>query len=78
MAEGQLALPEGQRYRLLVLPLRPTMSLPLLRKLHALVTQGLCVLGPPPQRPASLVGGAAATAEWQRLATALWGSAGPD
>ncbi len=78
VADGQLALPEGQRYRLLVLPLRPTMSLLLLRKLRELVGQGLSILGPKPQRSASLVGGPAATAEWQRLADELWSGAGPE
>src|SRR6185312_11498527 len=45
---GGLVLPDGMSYRLLVLPEEPLISLPVLRKIRALVAAGATVLGRPP------------------------------
>ena len=47
---GQVVLPEGTSYEVLVLPNRPSMSLAALRAVQKLVEGGAQVLGPKPQR----------------------------
>lgn len=78
--EGRLVLPDGLSYRLLVLPPRDAISLPVLRKLQALVAAGATVIGPRPGREQSLTAYPRADAEVARLAKALWAedaAAGP-
>ena len=43
--DGELVLPEGIRYRALVLPDRPAISLPVLRKIREFVAAGATVVG---------------------------------
>ena len=72
---GHLHLASGMRYRLLVLPNdQQLISLPLLRKIHALVEAGVVLLGPKPEGSPSLSDGPNATAEVGKLAADLWGS----
>jgi hypothetical protein len=71
--DGALVLPDGVRYRVLVLPQIDRMTLPVLRKLAELVRAGATVVGPRPVRTPSLVGGAAADAEHAALAEEVWG-----
>ncbi|PYP79169.1 MAG: glycoside hydrolase [Gemmatimonadetes bacterium] len=71
--DGSLALPDGVRYRVLVLPQIDRMTLPVLRKIAELVRGGATVVGPRPVRSPSLVGAPAADADHAALAEALWG-----
>jgi hypothetical protein len=78
--DGVFELPEGGRYRLLVLPpnlkaMRPA----LMRKLRDLVAAGGAILGPKPVFSPTLEGYPASEAEMLRLADELWATdrAGP-
>ncbi len=72
--DGRLTLPDGMSYRLLVLPPRPIVSLPALRKIKTLVEAGATVLGPRPSQASGLQGYPESDAEVARLAGELWGS----
>ena len=52
--DGRLVLPDGVSYRLLVLPDRDIISLPVLQKLRELVHDGATIIGPRPTREISL------------------------
>jgi hypothetical protein len=69
---GKLFLPDGMSYSILVLPNQETMRPQFLRKLKALVAQGLVVLGQRPSRSPSLQDYGQADQEVQRLAAELW------
>ena len=71
--DGALVLPDGVRYRVLVLPQIDRMTLPVLRKIAELVRGGATVVGPRPVRSPSLAGGASADAEHAALAEEVWG-----
>jgi hypothetical protein len=71
--DNSLVLPDGVRYKVLVLPPIDRMTLPVLRKIAELVRAGATVVGPRPVRTPSLVGGPAADAEHATLAEELWG-----
>ncbi|MBI1334491.1 MAG: glycoside hydrolase [Armatimonadetes bacterium] len=73
---GDLVLPDGMRYRLLVLPNRTTISLPVLKKVRELVIAGATVLGPKPTEATSLEDYPQRDAEVKKIADELWG-AGP-
>ncbi len=70
---GCLVLPEGARYRLLVLPQMQTMTPLLLVKIKELVQAGATVLGPPPSASPSLSDYPLCDKEVQKLAAELWG-----
>lgn len=72
---GELVLPGGMRYRVLALPDKPTMTLPVLKKLAELVRSGATVVGPKPERSPSLVGYPAVDGEVLALANEVWGGA---
>jgi hypothetical protein len=72
-SDGALVLPDGVRYRVLVLPQTDRMTLPVLRKVAELVRGGATVIGPRPVRSPSLVGGPSAEAEHAALAEEIWG-----
>jgi len=71
--EGKIYLPDGMNYRLLVLPDRDQISLPVLQKIKALVAAGATVIGPKPARAETLENFAAADTEVQTLADEVWG-----
>lgn len=71
--DGQLTLPDGMSYRLLVLPDRDTISLPVLRKVRELVASGATILGPKPTRDLSLTDYPNRDKEVVTLADELWG-----
>jgi len=72
--DGEISLPEGQRYRLLVLtPESQWMTLPVLRKIRDLVRQGMWLLGPKPARTPSLSGYPDSETEFQKLVAEVWG-----
>jgi hypothetical protein len=71
---GHLSLASGISYRLLVLPNdQKLISVPLLRRIHALVQQGAVLLGPKPEGSPSLGDGKDGQAEVSKLADDLWG-----
>jgi len=71
--DGLAVLPEGQAYRLIVLPNRGDIHVAALRKLKELVAQGVAVLGPRPIRARGLADYPRCDAEVQALANELWG-----
>jgi hypothetical protein len=70
---GRLVLPEGVSYRVLVLPDRTVISLPILRKVKEFVDGGATVIGPRPTSASGLNDFPASDAEVMRLADELWG-----
>jgi hypothetical protein len=70
--DGQLVLPDGTRYALLVLPDEETMRPEVLAKVAELVRQGANVMGRAPDRSPSLQDYPRADAEVKRLATEIW------
>lgn len=72
---GRITLPHGPQFRLLALPDHKVLSLAALRKVRELVRDGATVLGPKPERTASLVGYPQSEREVKRLADELWGAA---
>jgi len=72
--DGWLTLPDGMRYRLLVLPPLETMRPEVLRKIGALVQQGAHVHGPPPVRSPSMTDYPHCDEEVRSLANEIWGS----
>lgn len=69
---GQLHLPDGVTYQLLVLPNRETISLPVLRKLRELARAGAVILGPKPSRASGWTEYERRDAEVRQIATELW------
>lgn len=72
--DGRISLPDGVNYRVLALPDRAVISLPVLRKVKELVAGGVTVLGTKPVRATGLHQAAQADAEVGRLAAELWDS----
>ena len=71
--DGRIVLPEGTSYRLLVLPDRTVISLPVLRKLKKFAAAGATILGPRPETASGLSGFPACDAEVKQIADSLWG-----
>ncbi len=72
---GNLVLPDGMQYRMLVLPKLETMRPELLKKIGQLIKQGITILGPAPKRSPSLQNYPVADEAVQKLAMEIWGSA---
>lgn len=73
--DGELVLPSGMRYKLLVLPNKITMSPSVLNKIADLVQKGASILGPKPEKAPGLAGYPEADLQVQRKAKELWGLA---
>jgi hypothetical protein len=71
--DGRIVLPDGMSYRVLVLPDRPGVSLPVLGKLEELVKAGATVIGPRPTQTYSLSDYPKSEEAVARLADELWG-----
>jgi len=71
--DGQLVLPEGQTYRLLVLPPEREMTPTLLRKIRELVRDGATVVGPKPLISPGLQDYPKCDGEVGALAGEVWG-----
>ena len=71
--DGKIVLPDGMSYRVLVLPDRDVISLPVLKKISELVNAGATVIGPKPAHGETLENFAATDAEVSKLADELWG-----
>jgi hypothetical protein len=72
--KGRIVLPDGMSYRVLVLPNRDSISLPVLRKLSQLVKAGATVIGPKPARTHSLTDYPRCDEEVAQIADELWGN----
>ncbi len=70
--DGRIVLPDGMSYRVLVLPDRRSISLPVLRKLKELVRAGATVIGPKPASTHSLTDYPQCDAEAAGIADELW------
>lgn len=70
---GELTLPHGTTYKVLVLPKLETMRPELLAKIKRLVADGAYVLGPKPLRSPSLQNQPQADADVKKMADELWG-----
>lgn len=70
---GDLTLPHGTRYKVLVLPPQPTMRPAVLRKIKELISMGGIVLGDYPLRSPSNEGQPATDDEIRKLVKELWG-----
>ena len=70
--DGRLVLPEGVSYRVLVLPERTKISLPVLRRLQVLARAGATIIGPRPTQASSLENYPANDSEIQRIAAQMW------
>lgn len=74
VSDGRLVLPNGVSYRMLVLPERSVISLPVLRKLKEFVDAGATIIGPRPATARGLTGFPESDAEVKQIADELWGS----
>jgi len=73
---GQLVLPHGVSYRVLVLPNLTTMRPEVLAKIRDLVKAGATVVGEPPSQSPSLENFPKCDAQVQKLAAEIWGEFG--
>lgn len=73
--DGKLVLKSGMSYSVLVLPETHEMTLPVLKKIKELVSQGATVVGPKPIRSPSLAGYPWVDQEVAFMANELWGDA---
>ncbi len=74
VSDGEIIVPGGVQYKVLVLPDHKVLSLAALEKVEKLLEQGATVLGPTPERLVSLVGGEPAQQKFYALADKLWGT----
>jgi hypothetical protein len=72
---GEIVLPTGMRYKILMLPDGDTMTPETLGVIAKLVEDGATVVGPKPTRSPSLVGYPACDTAVKTLADRLWGNA---
>ncbi|RYX82089.1 hypothetical protein EON83_20975 [bacterium] len=72
---GNIVLPDGTTYRVLVLPSVDTMTPELLSKISSLVKAGATIMGMPPVNSPSLSNYPNSDAQVKALATELWGKA---
>jgi hypothetical protein len=71
--KGQLVLPDRMSYRVLVLPLKDSITPEVLKKIADLVEAGATVVGPKPARSSSLSGFPKCDEKVKALADKLWG-----
>ena len=69
---GELVLDSGMRYKVLVLPAQKTMRPEMLEVIAGLVSDGLTVVGPAPEKSPSLKGWPEADNTLRELAARLW------
>ncbi len=78
MEDGNIVVPGGVEYRVLVLPDHRVLSLAVLEKLEQLVQDGATILGHKPLKQVSLVGGTEAQKRYGELSGRIWGEAASD
>ncbi len=74
--DGRIMLPDGLSYRVLVLPNRNVISLPVLRRLKELAAAGATIVGPKPSATSTLSNFPKCDTELKGLAEELWGDSG--
>ena len=72
--DGRIVLPDGMSYRVLVLPERPVMPLPVVRKIAELVAAGATVIGPKPERTSGLTDYPQCDRQLKAIADKMWGT----
>ena len=72
-ANGNIVLPDGMSYRVLVLPNIDEMTLPVLLKIKELVKSGVTVVGPKPVKAPGLTNFPGSDLEIHELAAEIWG-----
>ena len=72
LRDGRFVLPGGMSYRLLVLPDRPALSVPVLKKMQEMVAAGGTVLGPKPTAATGLENFPRSDQEVKKIAEELW------
>jgi hypothetical protein len=70
---GDIVMPDGMKYKVLVLPDREPMTPALLKKVKGLIADGATVIGPPPRKSPSLAGYPACDTDVQGMAKEVWG-----
>ncbi len=73
VSNGRLVLPDGVSYRVLALPDRTVISLPVLRKLKEFADAGATIIGPRPTTASGLSGFPASDTDVKQIADELWG-----
>ncbi len=71
---GQIVLPGGMKYRILLLPTNWTASGDLLKKIAYFVEQNVPVYGPPPRMPSGLLELKNGKDGWSKRVDSLWGN----
>ncbi|WP_041615994.1 glycosyl hydrolase [Spirosoma linguale] len=74
VSNGNLALPDGMSYRVLVLQDHKALSIELVRKLRELVNGGLILVGSKPATSLGLRAKTQGNDEFQRLVAEIWGA----
>jgi hypothetical protein len=69
-----LVFPDGMQYKVLVLPAENAIDVDVLRKVEAMVKEGLTVVGPRPVKTTTLTNYPQADAEIKSIASRMWGS----
>ena len=69
----ELSLPSGARYKIMILPDYPYMTLETLKQLKALLLQGASLMGPPPISPPDMAGFTKGKAEFDQVVKDIWG-----
>ncbi len=71
---GRITLPDGMSYSLMMLPGQEQMTLPVLKKIEALVSAGAMVVGPKPQSMPGLANNEEDKKQFRDITDKLWGS----
>jgi hypothetical protein len=71
---GKIVLPDGMSYRVLVMPAYTTLPVEVLTKLKELVSAGMTLIGPKPERAPGLKDYPRCDAQVKKLADELWGA----
>jgi hypothetical protein len=72
--KGNIILPDGMSYRVLMLPPDRAIDLEVLRKVEKLVSDGMTLIGPKPSKATGLENYPACDAEIAAIAERLWGN----
>lgn len=70
---NNIVFPDGMQYRVLVLPSEDAIDIEVLRKVDALVKEGLTVIGPRPVKSTSLTNFPEADKDIKEIAARMWG-----
>ena len=73
--DKRIVMPDGKSYALFALSKDKQIYLPVLRKIEKLVSEGMVLVGNPPQRPFGLTGYSESDREFTAIVKRLWGDA---